>query len=42
MSSEAAYELVRQHARYHQESQDETCLLCAFERHRRWRGGWAR
>jgi hypothetical protein len=32
MSSPEAYELARQHRRYHQDNQDESCVMCAFER----------
>lgn len=34
MSDDAAYELVRQHLRWHRQSQDETCPFCKFERHK--------
>jgi len=35
VSTAAAYELVRQHNRYHQGAQDDSCPFCAFERMRR-------
>ena len=34
-SSEAAYELVRQHNRHHDLSSDPSCPFCAFERSRK-------
>jgi hypothetical protein len=38
MSDESAYEVVRQHLRYHQRSQDESRPICIFERGKRqWR-----
>jgi len=34
-SSDAAYELVRQHNRYHRDMDDQTCPYCQFERSHR-------